>query len=1442
MKNWKTFFFILLLLLSVFIKQEMHAQFADMKFEHLTLDKGLSNNRVQCILRDSKGYLWIGTTNGLNKFDGLKITVYKNDQFQSNSLSNNSIQCIFEDQLNNLWIGTYNGLNLFDRKKETFKRYISSIKDNTVENETFNRDNNIFSIIEDKSGNIWCSTENGLKKLNSENPTFSNFDLPVKMRNFQNQPIRFCMDKSGNFWLATQDAKLWRFKPKTQKFDNFTDESLASSLDCNKVIVIDSTGIIWLGTQGSGLYSYNPLTQKFKHYNTKGGGSGTYGRLIKDLFLDQNRFLYIAVDLGGINRLDLKTGSFEYCTMHEGLDNGLNSDAIWSIYKDMEDILYVGTSVSGLNINNSKRERFQTYRTEANNKNSLIFNVIFKFFEDSQGLIWIGTDGGGLSVFNRENKTFTNYKHSSDNPYSISGNAVNSFTEDKNHDIWIGTWGGGLNRFDRKTGRFYHFLPNPADPHAISDPNVWDLFTDSVGNIWISYNYNGTDVFNIQQGVIKKYRQNATDPNLFCPSNTNRFILQKNGEMGFATNKGYYILDRNTNNLRKIDCMEDYDLSDVYLDRNNNYWGGTLNNGLIIAKSDGTKERHNESNGFPSNAISGFLEDSQGNIWILTSVGLSEYLFRSKTFRHFSVADGLQGNQFMQFAYLKAKDGTFYLGGYNGFNVFSPGEIKINNYIPPVYIDEFQIFNEPVTVNTPNSPLELSISETKEITLSYEQSVFSFGFSAVNFTYPENAIYAYKMEGYDMKWNYTSANRRYTTYTNLDAGQYTFMVKASNNDGVWNETPTSIKIIITPPYWRTWWFKLIVAVIIIGSAISFYKYRINQYKNKKRLLELKVKERTAELQIANVILKENQEEILNQNDSIIKQRDILEMKNKELEEKNQEISEITSQLHEADQVKLRFFTNISHDLRTPLTLILGSLESVLPAVTNDKVLLDRLNIIRSNAQRLFRLVNQLLDFRKIDTETLKLQPEFHDIALFITNIFNVFRFRAENRNIDYKLIMGKDVLYTWFDPDKLDKILYNLLSNAFKFTPDGKKITIDVDFKNNKLKGEESLETVIIKVIDTGIGIHKKDLTKIFDRFYQAEHSYSRKYQGSGIGLALAKQLTEIHQGNISVKSQPGKGSCFEVVMAIGNSLQGTTMDSEKTTFIPLKETSQVQKEKSFGQVHPDVIEGSTMLIVEDNDDLRHFIVDELSNKFRVIEAHNGKEGMERTIRELPDLIISDVMMPIMDGFEMCEKIKLEWQTSHIPIIILTAKADEESFYHGLKIGADAYIRKPFEMKHLLIQIENLLTNRRKLLDKFNNNPLMDWEKLATNIGEKEFLGKVYRIIENHLADNNFGVESLADELNMSRSQLYKKVFSILNISAGELIRDVRLKKASFLLYDQRYAVSDVALMVGFADRPQFSRSFTNLFGISPKQYRVKGKIGSINQDPEQEEIDTIEI
>lgn len=1387
------------------------AQFADMKFEYLTVDNGLSNNRIRCIMRDSKDFLWIGTEMGLNKYDGLNFTVYENIESDENSISGNDVLCILEDSKRNLWFGTNKGLNLFNRKTESFSTLIKG---------------RINSIIEGKQNTIWVTTNDGIYKL-IENKKIA---LPIKLPSVytglkESKFLVSDIDKYGNLWLVDNSNVLWKFNPQNSSFTAFTDSRFPKT-DLEKCIKIDNYGIVWIGTKEAGLFSFDSKLQKFNKYNVNANGTGISGKSVYSLTLDGNEHLLITVNQSGLNRLNVKNKTFEYFLSKGAVAGGLNNENLKCVYKDKEGITWIGTGTAGINIHNPRKNRFLSYHHTG--ENSLSDNNVFRFFEDSQGLIWIGTDGGGVSLFDPKTKIFKNFRHNPADPYSIGGNSALCITEDRNHDIWIGCWAGGLNKYDRKSGRFFHFLSNPEDATSISSNDVWAIQTDSDGHLWLSYYEIGLDVFDINKGVIKKYRNNPSDTSSL-PSNVVLGINHlKNNKIGFITENGYCIYNPETKVFQRNKKLDGVSLFDVYEDKKGNLWVATKGSGLWIIWANGKIEKFNKSNGFPSNVACGILEDNQGNIWISTYSGLSEYVIQNKNFRHYSLEDGLQGAQFTPFAKLKAFDGTLYFGGYNGFNSFNPESIKPNSFIPPVFINEFQIFNKSVTLNTPNTPLTNVISETKELVLSYKQSVFSFGFAANNYTYPKKALYAYKMNGYDKAWIYTDINRRYATYTNLNPGKYTFMVKATNNDGIWNEKQVFIDITITPPWWGTWWFRIIVILLISSIIVSIYRIRINGLKKTKKELEIKVSIRTEELiksnlkleehstklETFNSVLEEKQKQILSQNEEMLQQKNVLERW-------KEENIIITKQLNEANQVKNRFFTNISHEFRTPLSLILAPLDSIISYPELNHSIIDKLKIIKENGTRLLRLVNQLLELRNIDSENIPLQLAEQDIIQFLKSIYNSFLIEAESKHITYNFISSHHKLIGLIDSEKLEKIVSNLLSNAFKFTQNAAEISIHAEVEDITKDESNKVRNLMITVADSGIGIEQTDLPHIFDRFFQSDSSLTRKHEGSGIGLALCKELVEIYSGSISVESEPEKGSRFVVTIPVELREEILYGKKDRKNGYTLKHDKKT--EENVAAVRKSTLSMRTLLIVEDNYDMRRYLRTELENEFNIIEAKNGQNGIEKAKEFLPDIVLSDVMMPIMDGFRFCELLKTDWQTSHIPIVLLTAKTDAESLYTGLEIGADAYIAKPFDMLQLRIQIKNLVNNREKLIKKYSAVKITNTIH-AKDSPEKELINKVMQIIDENIANQLFGVDLLADKLNMSRSVLYKKVMEITNVSIGEIIRKTRLEKAALLLQENRHSIMEIALSVGFTDHPQFTRSFTNNFGIGPKQYQQENK------------------
>ena len=725
-------------------------------------------------------------------------------------------------------------------------------------------------------------------------------------------------------------------------------------------------------------------------------------------------------------------------------------------------------------------------------------------------------------------------------------------------------------------------------------------------------------------------------------------------------------------------------MQDVFLDNDGNYWAGTTENGLLIIKPDGTVEKHNDTNGFLSNSISGVLDDKKGNIWILTSAGLTEYQSGSKTFRHFTVSDGLQGKQFTRFARLKAKDGNIYIGGFNGFNIFQPENITISSYIPPVYIDEFLIFNEPVTNYTSNSPLKRTISETDEIILSYKQSFFSFGFTAVNFTYPEKVTYAYKMDGYDNKWNYTNTSRRYATYTNLDPGQYTFMVKATNNDGIWNEKPTTIKITITPPYWKTKWFISLSIFFIIGSAFLYYKMRTTQLKRQKQLLEVKVNERTSELENANNILVERQEEILQQNEEITRQKEVEEEQHAKIEKAYQELALYENQLEEiveqrtkelliakqkaeeSDKLKSSFLANLSHEIRTPLNAIIGFSDLLIDGKAEQAQQEMFKSMIQSSSDSLLNLINDILDFSKIEAgqiDIVKAPVNLSKIVTEIRELYNIELSRLNskaNKKIDFRIIESPElidyVLIT--DENRLKQILQNLISNAIKFTIQG---SVEVSY-NLSIDGK----LLNFNVKDTGIGISKENQDVIFGRFRKIENPSVNLFRGTGIGLSICKHLVKLLDGKIKVESELGQGSIFSFTIPIQN----------KTKVVEAVIPQNINPEC------PDFI-GKTILFAEDDDS--NYILAEIylkKTKVSITRAVNGLEAVEIYYKNQNfDMILMDIKMPIMDGFEALKRIKSV--NPQVIVIAQTAHAYHDEIERIKAEGFTDYLLKPINAKKL---------------------------------------------------------------------------------------------------------------------------------------------------------------
>jgi len=1216
---------------------------------------------------------------------------------------------------------------------------------------------------------------------------------------------------------------------------NFADSKIVS-------IKQDYLGNIWAGSASDGLYMISPRTRQVLQHFTTQTNPRIASNEIEKIHVAGNS-LFIQLTKGsGFMRYNHSVNSFE-TFKHNPLDP-FSISPLFSKYStltlDRSGVYWWLTESMGLNFNDFKQSKFSILTNDRSDPYPIKGAINRGVFASNSSSVWLGNDKA-LYRYDRNGKKFETFPHS----------IVNTIYALDEKDIWVG--GEQLINYTYSNGRLSRkrtYVSNPTDPTSLSHWYVTYVNKTRDGELWVctSGGFGRLNQSRDNPGTFTNYFHDPND-SLSLPGRLVWYFHEdEKGLLWIATQSGLAVFDRQTERFKlykhdpkDINSLSSDNVKFINQDHRGRIWVGTEGGGLcMLDVTTDTFINYTSHDGLPSNSIYGILSDEDGFFWLSTKKGISTFHPDSIVFTNYFVSDGLQANTFNIQSFSKNQQtNEIIFGGPGGFTLFQPKHIIQSDFVPKIYITDLRIDNQivyPGEWRNNREILKQTILETDSIKLNHNENSLILEFAALHFAAPENIKYKYKLEGFDDTWLFTDNKRSNATYTNLPPGKYTFRLMATNSDGIWSPNEKHLFIKITPPWWKTIWFRLVLAISLVITTGSIFLFRIIYLESARAKLKRLIQQKTEELSekneelnqqnetlaAINQSLTEQQARIIQQNNEINEQREHLAYSNEILKAKNTEILKISRLLHDADQTKIRFFTNISHELRTPFSLILGPLESLLDKTVNDNYLHSRLNIILNNANRLLRLINQILDFKKIDNKTIDLSLKQQDIIAFSKNIYDAHQLVAEKKNINFTFSSNIDAHITWFDPDKIDKILYNLLSNAFKFTPENGKISLDCMLEKDKSSSMD-YDMIFFSIKDNGIGISKEYIEKIFDRFFQIDQSDTRQYEGSGIGLSLTKHLIELHDGSIQVTSEIDKGTCFEVKLSIGESLKNLL---GYTTVLDTNNKETIVENKDYKKLNARKIKLFTdkplLLLVEDNDELRSYIQEELSEEYEILEAKNGRDGLNDALKHIPDLIISDVMMPLMDGFEMCETIKNEWLTSHIPIIMLTAKIDEKSQIQGLEIGADAYIKKPFQIKRLKAQIENLILNRKKLQLKFKDENSLTSLPLQPDCKKDEFVLKMHQIIEDNISNNQLGVEFLASSLNMSRSKLYKKTYSLLNISAGELIRDIRLRKAADLLKNSDNNITEIALMVGFSDHPQFTRSFTNQFGMSPKKFQSK--------------------
>jgi ligand-binding sensor domain-containing protein/signal transduction histidine kinase/DNA-binding response OmpR family regulator len=1330
-----------------------------------SIQNGLSNPCVKCILKDSKGYLWFGTSEGLNKFDGSNFTLYEKNTKDTNSLVNNNIGALLEDNDHYLWIGTASGLCLYNREKDNFKVISAIGKDNLFP---------ISSLIEDVNSNIWVGTSGaGLYKYDKSNICFLSY-MPDKKdstsisSNFINSIIS---NKEGQLWVATRNG-LDMYDARTNSFTQSNNgKKLPPELANGNIkdLCFDKKGNLWVGTYGNGLFEVIDQNNGWciNHYSSSGKKGSLSNNDILCLISDKYGNIWIGTENAGLNIFSPDAENFSVYKNEDGNLQSISSNSIWSIYQDDTGIIWIGTYNHGINYIDEKIEKFEVYERNYAKEYTLVNNNVSNFTEDKSGTIWIATDGGGISSFNPKNRSFTN---KIDNT-SITSKAVTAILCDSRHHIWVGTWGGGVDLFsiEGKKIKNYKFdaYQRPGNISCLLEDNKGNIWVGTSGNGLFLYNHNKDDFSKIVDTTLKTPLSERSFINVLYQDSENNFWLGLptglirlkiiNGEITYSA-------FTHSNDQKSISSSS---VTAILEDSFHDIWIGTSDGLNRLNKKDGTFTIFKKENGLANNSINSILEDNYHCLWLSTYGGISKFDIRLGKFKNYSKDDGLPSNSFNPNSGLKTQTGEFFIGCNNGFVAFYPDSIKSNTYIPPVYFTNFKTYNSTSVIGDEGSPLNKNICENRSITLNYKQTSFTIEFVALNFTHSTKNQYAYMLEGFDNDWRYV-ATQQYATYTNIDAGKYVFKVKGSNNEGIWNPIPAQIDIEVLPPYWRTKWAYISYFVFITFIIWIFIKL---------------------------LIIKSNQAEKL------------------KLEKIHHEKSE------ELNRMKIQFFANISHEFRTPLSLILAPLKDI---IENDSLKSDiksRIKIVFNNANKMYRLVNELMDFSKSEEGRLKMMVQKVDIILFARDIYNLFVEEAKRRKIKYDFLSECISMEIWFDKSKMEKIISNLLSNAFKYTQEEGEIFLKI--RKEIVNG---YDFVCISVIDNGSGIAAEYIDKVFDRFYQSPEYDNKISTGTGIGLALVKSLVELHHGFITVKSQKWIETCFTFKIPFGNAHFEKTeiLDETGEFFISPTEkpiTTDIEKKNKNKGNAP------LILIVEDNYDLRRYLAEKLSSIYKILQATDGLEGLKIARETIPDLIISDIGMPRLSGIDLCKSIKSEMSTSHIPVILLTAKASTSDIITGVETGADTYMTKPFDIQHLIVTIEKTIENRRKLYQRFSQDIYIIPNECANNKLDREFLKNIIDYIDKNVTNYDITVENLAAQLLMSRTNVYRKIKALTGQTATEFIRITRLKMAVKLLEDGNYNMSEIAFKVGFSSPGYFTKCFKDHYGKSPSGFVIqKGK------------------
>jgi len=1363
--------------LIVFLLFTVNSLFSQNLFENYQfrlVEQESSKSGIYTITQDQSGFMWIGTNGaGLYKYDGVNYTAYEPNSKRRNFINSNLIYATYVDARNRLWVGTDEGLCVYNRDLDSF---------DTIEIQKSLKEENVISvksIIADNSGNLYLGTlKNGLFRFNTKSRKINKVKLSEPGTTADYLVNCLAKDKNGTIYLGTSLGlkTIDPVKNEVKTINLGAGNTLLSETIVS--LYFDSKNNLWIGNGYKGLvkldlqakvkqaYSY-PITSK---------------RIMSILATDSKTILcatendgLIVVNNQGVVQKKYINSKFE--------PRSLSSNSVWSLFLDREKRIWLGYYNKGLGIFDKVNSKVNIIESLVGNPQSLQTNCVTGIAKDSEGKLWISMEGGGVDVYDTTTKFIKHITRSDTNFYAgLTNDNITKVFIDREQNIWLCSWNEGIYVLKRGSKTFINY--NTKNTPGLTSDHIMSIDEDSKGVIWIGTFATGLHYYTPSDGKfhhcdsrpfyvtgltnldIRKVMADSDD-GIWVGSTTGLFRIMTNDYSAFSVTS---FRDKMSEKFKSHKST--HTINSLYEADDKEIWIGTDGAGLFSYNKKSDK-LHWYNDYIHEKSIAAIVQSNDGAIWLSGKKGLTKLDLKNMATANYSTDDGLLGNDFNNNAVLKDKNGLLYFGSYEGLNYFNPKNLVKSNKQLPVYITDFKLFNKSVLPRDKNSPLTKVISATKEITLTHDQSVFNIDFVAINYSFPAKNEFAYYLEGFEDSWNYVG-DKRSATYTNLAPGNYTFKVKAAEKNGVWSKNPVELKITILPPLYKTSFAYLAYVLLLLAAVYFSNQYYQGRFKVK-QLIQL---------------------------------------------EKEKAI-----QIEKLNRKKLQFFTNISHEFRTPLTLILNPLADIIKNKGSElpEGVLHKLKTIQKSSDRLSRLINELMDFNQLQFDKMTLKVQQTEVVDFTKEIVGYFEEEALSRKIELVFESDKAVLKDWIDPKMFEKIVFNVISNAFKVTPDNGKIKVRLavsdaidTFPLISTGGAHPFFEIIVE--DTGSGLDKKDIRKIFDRFYQVNNLNKAYYGSTGIGLEVVRGFVELHKGKIEVESELGVGTTFRLIFPMGNDffneneiLREEFKKEKKISYTPVAEKT---VEQPYAELEKQE-RTHTILIVEDNAELRNYLKNELKKEYKVLVAENGQVGLELALQKIPDIILTDVIMPVMNGLELCKNIKADIKTSHIPLMMLSAKAMVKDKLEGIDSGADMYLSKPFDMDILRSSLAQLINARQIMFNKLYNGITPKAKEKTTTL-DNEFIKNALNYINDNISEPELSVEVLAAKVFLSRSQLYRKIKTLTGVTVNEFIRNIRLEKAKELIELGNHNINEISFKVGFSSPSYFTKCYKEKYGYLP--------------------------